>query len=99
MRKCYRKTTNKNYVTLSLKDRDGYTIYSINVITYGSISIAWKLVMLPVMSYSGSAERQSSKSRVTFQESHPHLLLNKPAQTRTLSMQSKYLKVIHVCLC
>lgn len=73
------KAKNNNYVTLSLKDRDGYTIYSINVITYGSISIAWKLVMSSVMSYSGSAERQSSKSRVTFQESHPHLLLNKPA--------------------
>ena len=39
-----------------------------------------------VRTYSGSTERKSSESRVTFQESQPHLLLNKPAQTRTPSM-------------
>lgn len=49
--------------------------------------------------YSGSTERQSSQSRVPFQESHPHLLLNKPAQTRPLSIHTNTLKVICLPLC
>lgn len=57
------------------------------------------IIYLLVKTYSGSTERQSSQSRVPFQERHPHLLLNKPAQTRPLSIHTNHLKVICLPLC
>lgn len=74
------KLIKKNYICRCLRDiRMVKTFGPLNFKDSYRQTRLWKIVMSFGMSYRGGAERQSSKSGVTFQESHPHLLLNKPA--------------------